>query len=397
MSDSFYKYFGIEKQPTRFLKNQEVSNLFRRPPKETKLDMPKYYNFLENDTHQADILFLPNDNGYAYALVVVDVATSKADAFPLKDRRPSQVKGGTATEWHGPTEEDTIDAIAIMYGYKKSKRKQVLEAPNQLITDSGNEFGTKFQMFMDSKKINFKKALPGRHRQIAMVERKNQVLGRVLFMRMFSQEMLTGDDSVEWVEDLPLIIEKMNEKYAHKPATDESLFKKSNPWQDLKQKIIPLGTKVRVILDEPRDWKERKLSGKFRSTDQRWTQDIYKITDYIFDPHEPIMYKTDRPIKRNERVAYTANQLQIVPTDEQDPSLIVLRGKYKDRDPFDANTEFVIKEIIGRRKQGKVNQVLVWWKGYKKDEPGGSTWESESKIKKRKNGVEKIRRFDIQY
>ena len=356
-SDKFYSDFGLSPLPKKWLKKQEIYNLFTAPLKENKDDMPRFYNMQENDMHQVDILFLPHDKIYGYALVVVDMATGKTDAEPLPVRQG----------WDGPTVDDTIHAIERLY------KRGILKYPNHLITDSGREFQDKFQKFLESKHISYKKALAGRHRQLAMVERKNQILGRVLFMRMFSQELLTGQPSKEWVKDLPFIIQKMNEKYAHKPLTNEQLYKRFDPVKNLKQKLIPVGTRVRIILDEPRNYKETKLVGKFRSTDQRWYQDIYRVTGYIFDPHEPVMYKTDKLLKPHERVAYTAKQLQVVPDDEEDPNPMVIRTP-------NTNGEYAIKKLINKRTQGKKTQYEVWWKGYPKTD---ATWEFKSKIPKK--------------
>ena len=355
-ADTFYRDFGLTPLPKAYLKNQEVYNLFTKPLKETKLDMPRFYNFKENDTHQADVLFLPHDEGYAYALVVTDVATGKTDAEPLKYQ-----KG-----WDGPTVDDTMHAIAKIYS------RGILKYPTHLITDFGPEFRDKFQRFLGAKHISYKKALAGRHRQMSPVERKNQILGRIIFMRMFSQELLTGQPSTEWINDLPFFIEKMNIKYSHNPETDESLYKKFDPVKNLKQKIIPIGTNVRIILDEPRNYKETKLSGTFRSTDQRWYQDIYKITGYIFDPHEPVMYKTNKPLKEHEKVAYTAKQLQIVPDNEEDPNPISIRTP-------NSKQEFAIKKLIDKRVQGSKSEYLVLWKGYTQAD---ATWLYKSSIPK---------------
>jgi len=356
-SEQFYKDFGLTPLPKKWLKNQEVYNLFTLPRKETKEDMPRFYNMEENDMHQADVLFLPHDKGMDYALVVTDVATAKTDAEPLAKKQG----------WDGPTVDDTMKAIAKIYN------RGILKYPKHLTVDSGKEFQDKFRRFMKAKKVSMKKALAGRHRQMGLVERKNQILGRILFMRMFSQELLTGKPSKEWVDDLPFIIQKMNEKYSHPPFTDEQLYKKFDPVKNLKQELIPVGTKVRIILDEPRNYKETKLSGKFRSTDQRWYQDIYRITGYIFDPHQPVLYKTDKPLKPNERVAYTRKQLQVVPEEEDDPNPIVIRTP-------NPNGEYAIKKLIDKRTQGNRTQYLVWWKGYKKDE---ATWETKGKIPKK--------------
>ena len=259
-----------------------------------------------------------------------------------------------------------------MHAIAKIYNRGILKYPTKLITDSGPEFRDKFQKFLGVKHVSYKKALAGRHRHMAPVERKNQILGRIIFMRMFSQELLTGQPSTEWIKDLPFFIEKMNLKYSHNPETDESLYKKFDPVKNLKQKLIPVGTNVRIILDEPRNYKETKLNGTFRSTDQRWYQDIYKVTGYIFDPHEPVMYKTNKPLKEHERVAYTSKQLQIVPENEEDPNPISIRTP-------NSKQEFAIKKLIDKRVQGSKTEYLVMWKGYTQAD---ATWLYKSKIPK---------------
>ena len=349
--DKFYSDFGLSKVPKEYLRNQELYNLFKKPSKEKKNEMPRFYNFEENDTHQADLLYLPDDGGYKYCLVIVDIATRKVDAEPLKNRSAA----------------DVLNAMKKIYNNYKRK---ILQTPDKLIVDSGTEFKGPFLKYLTYNKIHVKKALRGRHRQLALVERKNQIIGRILFMRMFAQELLTGETSKEWVKDLPKIIQKINEKYSHDPFTDEELLEKFNPWEDLKQNMIPLGTNVRVALDEPLDIGDAKLHGKFRDTDHRWTTDIYQVTDYVFDPHQPILYKINKPLKENERVVYTIKQLQIVSPNEQDPNIKVIRGTPK---------QYAVKQLIDKRKKGKKTEYLVWFRGYKKSD---SSWIDSKNISK---------------
>lgn len=347
-NEDFYKDFGLTNVPSRFKKKQEVYNLFKKPIKDDKQETPRFYNFKENDTHQADILYLPDDEGYKYCLVICDSATAKSDAVPLKEL----------------DSETVLDASLQIY------RRGILKQPRQISVDSGSEFKGDFLKYWNGKGVFVKKALAGRHRQVALVERKNQVLGKVLFMRMFSQELLTGKVSKEWVEDLPHIVKKMNKKYEHKPYTEMELLKKFSPWESLEQNIIPLGTKVRIMLDEPRDHLERKLHGKFRDSDHRWSLEQYKVVDYVFDPLEPVLYKTDKKLMKNEKVAYTFHQLQVVPKNEDDPSPLAIRGTPE---------TYIVKKILERRKyRGRV-QYKVLWKGFKPDE---ATWEPISNIPK---------------
>jgi hypothetical protein len=345
--DDFYKYFSLSKAPLGFKKKQELFKLFQVPPKE-KL-MPKFYNFEKDNTHQADILYLPDDDGYKFCLVVCDIATSLMDAEPLKK----------------------IDSKTVLSAIKKIYKRGILKTPTELITDAGAEFKGEFANYFKENKIFQKNAITGRHRQVACVEKKNQILGTVLHMRMYAQELLTGEINRDWMKDLKIIIRKINEKYGHPPYDDEELTKKYGSPLNQKQQMIPLGTKVRVALDEPRDITGSKLHGKFRSSDPRYTTEIYTVINYIIDAHEPILYEIDKQTKKNERVAYTRQRLQVVDGDEEEPPSEIITNKNSSRVP---------KKLIGKRMYQKKLQYKVVWKGFKDSE---ATWEPAENLPKK--------------
>jgi hypothetical protein len=245
--DKFYRTFGLDRSlPKSFLKKQELHQLFAVPKKETKEQMPRFYNFVENNTHQADILFLPTDKigkkKYAYALIVVDIATGNTDGEPLvkydghSPTGPSDSKAG----WNGPKPEDVVDAITRIY-----KRARYLHKPDLLITDSGKEFtAPEFQEFLRKNHIEWKKAIGGRHRQVGMVERRNYTIGRAIMMRQFAESMITHKETVHWVKLFPDLILYVNERFHHKPYTDDQLYKKyGDPWLE-KSKSYPSGPKL---------------------------------------------------------------------------------------------------------------------------------------------------------
>ena len=363
--DKFYKSFGLDRSlPRSFLKNQELNNIFAVPKKEQNKDMPKFYNFVEDDTHQADILFLPTDTikkkKYAYALIVVDIATGNTDGEPLEYHADYN--------WKGPTPEDTVNALNKIYS-----RGTYLKKPSLLVTDSGREFASEpFQSYLEKNGITWKKAVGGRHRQVGLVERRNYTIGRAIMMRQYAESMITQRESRKWVKDFPELILWINERFHHKPPTDESLFKQfGDPWKEQK-KILPMGTRVRIVLTEPKDWKERGLKGHFRAGDARWTQDVYKVVGYLFDPHSPILYKLNQKLKPHEKAAYTREQLQIVKNNEQDvPATITTERP--------ANNEFRIKKLIEKRTRGSRTEYLVQWYGFPVTD---ATWLFKSKIPK---------------
>jgi hypothetical protein len=130
------------------LKKQELNQLFAIPKKEAPKLAAHIYNFEEDNTHQADILFLPHDKigkkTYAYALIIVDVATGDTDGEPLLLHEG----------WNGPTSEDVSDAIVKIYNRK------ILTKPKLLVTDSGQEFlGEEFQDFLGKIQLVGRKPL----------------------------------------------------------------------------------------------------------------------------------------------------------------------------------------------------------------------------------------------
>jgi len=362
-TEKYYKSFGLDRSlPRSFLKKQELNQLFVIPKKEPTKLAPHFYNFQEDNTHQADILFLPHDKigkkVYAYALIIVDVATGDTDGEPLLLHEG----------WNGPTSEDVSDAIVKVY------KRAILSKPKLLITDSGQEFqGEEFQDFIEKNSIAWKKAVGGRHRQVGMVERRNYTIGRAIMMRQHAESMITQKETRHWVKYFPDLIKAVNNRFSHKPITDNDLYKKfGDPWKE-DQKILPMGTRVRIQLTEPKDFKERGIKGHFRAGDIRYGQDIYKINGFVFDPHSPVLYKLNKKLKKHEHVAYTRQQLQLVKDDEMDVSAKELGVKIPD------DGEFAIKKLLNKRTHGRRTEYLVFWKGYPITD---ATWQYKSKIPK---------------
>ena len=379
-TEKFYRSFGLDKSlPRSFLKKQELNQIFAIPKKEPTPVAPHFYNFQTDSTHQADILFLPWDKQkkkkkviiYAYALVVVDVASGATDAEPLlkHDEYEKTEKGQVLkTKWNGPTPEDVTMALKTIY----TRKKPYLKMPSLLITDSGKEFTAEvFQNYIKKNDIAWKKAIGARHRQVGLVERRNFTIGRAIMMRQFAESSLTNKETTHWVDFFPELIKAVNDRFIHKLDTDASLYKKyGDPWLE-KQDILPMGTKVRVMLTQPKDYKERNVKGHFRAGDSRWGQDQFKIVGYVLDPHAPVLYKLNQKLKPHEHVAYTRQQLQVVDADEEDVPATILKNHDQD--------EYVIKKLIDKRKSGSRTEYKIWWKGYP---IADSSWQYKSKIPK---------------
>lgn len=343
-NSKYYKDFGLTKNDKEYLKKQELYNLYKRPKKDTKTNTPHFDQTYGKDVdHQADLLFMPEDQGYNYALVVTDIATRLSDAVPLKGKSSKEV----------------------LAAFKKIYKRGILKLPENVYMDSGSEFHKEVKKYFDNEDVTIKFGKPGRHRQMSVVERTNQYIAKAAFMRMHAQEILTGEVSKEWIEDLPKFIKAINKKRGKKPPKPATTMKCEGDACN----ILSLGTKVRVNLDYPIDYTSgNKLHGKFRITDIRWNPIIKTIKNILLLPGRPPLYlvNKDNSDKIDNSVAYTKNQLQVVSSNEEPPEARVVRGN---------PGTFVVQKILDKKKEKGKFYYEVKWKGQK-----DTTWEPRSTL-----------------
>ena len=312
---------------TNKTENSLLNNLLKIPKRDNKINTPQTHVSVEDAIHQIDTLYLPNDKGYKYLLVVVDLATSKTDAEPLKSRDSKIVR----------------DALKKIYSRKILKQPKILEV------DSGSEFKGDFSKYYESK-LYIRVKRTGRHRAQSVVEAKNKTIGLILNRYMLASELNTGEQSKAWIDILPKTIELINKAYSHKPRDYDGKPRCSG----ISCNIIPEGTRVRVILEQPRDIVTgKRLHGeKFRSGDPRWTQEIHKIEKVIILPEQPPMYGvSDIPT-----TGFTRSQLQIVKENEVKP----------------LTNKWIVEKIVDKKIIKNKPYYLVKWKNYPNSQ---NTWE----------------------
>lgn len=345
VANKFYVDFGITPiQDKKYLGKQELHNIFKKPKKDSYINEPHIQVRGHNQTQQADLLFLPDDNGYKYALVVVDLGSRLTDAEPLKNK----------------------DADTVRDAFKTIYKRGILKIPKRLEVDPGGEFKGATKRYFESKDTHIRYGKVGRSRQQALAERRNQTIGDALIKRMTAQELLTGQVSSEWIDDLPVVIKALNDRYENKPM-------KQMPDQPVCEgdacNILERGTKVRVILDEPREVTQGiKLHGPFRSADVRWNPDVRIVKEVLLKPGYPPMYLLDGKIgpRKIDPTPYTKSHLQVIKSDEQPPDPIVIRGKPE---------SYVAEKILDKKKVNGRIYYLVKWERY--DE---TTWEPRSTL-----------------
>jgi hypothetical protein len=268
---------------------KELKQLKKRPPPEKGEDMPRVQNFIPWYNAQADLIFLPTAKfGFKYLLVVVDLQTKKFDCEPLKDK----------------------DAHIVARAFSRIYERDILEEfPKILSVDSGSEFKGAFKELMDELEIELIVGAPGRHRMQGLVENKNSSIGKLIFSFLDYNELKKGKRSVDWYvskDHFRKFVAELNKESKAKPTTENL---SDAPFvSDANRDLLDVGQKVRVLLDEPIDIASRKkLGGKFRATDIRWSLDKKKIRWVVLNPGFPVMYRVS-----GEKFLRTRQQLQKV-------------------------------------------------------------------------------------
>ena len=339
---------------TRKTKDNDDSNLadvLMKKPKADKKNttMPHFTtNLPKDDRHQADTLYLPNDNKYKYALVVVDVGTRMIDAEPMKGR----------------TGDDTVEAIKQIY------KRNILSAPVVITCDQGTEFKGDVKKYCKNNDIFIRYGKKYRHRQTALAEKANARISRPLFKRMLEEEVLTEKTARQWVSQLPKVIKQLNEERKKiKLEPEKETYDCHNDDCDL----LEQGTKVRVILDAPVDYvtEDRQHGYAFRHTDTRWSKTKHTVTKTFILPNQPPLYCVDN----DENTAYTKSQLLVVDEKKEkkpDKAKILPITKKKGADVYN------VDEILDKKKIKNKVYYLVSWVGFDASE---NTWELASKLK----------------
>ena len=238
-----------------------------------KFAVPRKFGIL-----QADLIYIKEESdGYKYILTVVDVASRKMDAIPLKGRTHNDVIGGFEAVWkNGHIDEDCVKFV---------------------YTDPGSEFKNKtFHDYMDDRGIIVRHTMTARKNQTGVVEYYNYVIMKYLGQKMTSEELEDGNDYSNWAPDLKKIVEVLNnKKYERYPKISEFM---GQPRVKPGESLLKEGTLVHVRLQQPVDHnvddKKARLHGGFRTGDLRWEKKPTKINNVIINPKQPVRYMVEK-------------------------------------------------------------------------------------------------------
>jgi hypothetical protein len=335
------------------IKNNELKNLYKIPPKEEGQDEIHFDYITPNYIHQADTLILPNDQGFDKLLVVADQGSRLFDAEPLKDS----------------SSETAFTALKTIYA------RNIIKKPKFIMCDLGTEFKLNFITGCNAIGIKVINGEVGRSRQLGIVERKNKIIGSLIHKFITETQISTKQSSSAWLHLIKPIVAITNKKTnsnmeKHPPKTnfpldDNNMFPVSNnPLQLLKE-----GQEVRVQLDKPKDSEGNKLYGGFRSSDIRYDPTIRTIEGVYLAPSQPVMYYLDG----GKKVMYTRQQLQKVTKYE-------LRIPDKEvEEPIEQR--FKVKKLLEREKRGRLFYFKVKW-DVPRNTPDSTTWEKRNELMK---------------
>ena len=317
--DSIYRKLNIPKKSIVF---DLVTT-----PKDLKELHHKAYT--KNAVQNADLLFLPNDQGYKYALVCVDIATRKIDAEPLKTKKPTEV----------------------LKALKKIWARGYLNKPSVFFkTDDGNEFKGEVEKYFKDNGMIPMVGKSGRSRSQSVVEAVNLMLGKVIAIKHRNDEIANDDFEDDWVDDLPIIVKEYNEYVDEKDEYRKSKKKPSRKkviYDDMEikapNKLFEIGDLVHIPLDKPTNFKNERLPGNFRAGDLKRERELRKITDILVG--DPIVYKV-------EGLPNTVYTYEMLMPDTK-------KGK-----PKATKEKYEVEKILEKRKRNNAIEYLVKWKNY---------------------------------
>lgn len=254
-----------------------------------------------NEMHQIDLLALPNDHGYKYAMVLVDAATRYKAAVPLKTK----------------TSKEVADALDSIY----TDRKSPLKPPTLLVCDEGGEFKGEVATLMAEHKTRIRRSQPGHHRGQAFAEAFNRNLATRIFKYQDVQErQKSGEVNRTWVSILPEMVAAFNsEKTRLIGMSPEQAMKLPRVRQPtpLEGKtalsdMLPYGARARIRMSA-----EDQQGGVQRATDRKWSKKIYNIKSVLVSPDGPPLYFIE-----GQRHGFPAESLQVVRGIPEEPPII---------------------------------------------------------------------------
>lgn len=223
--------------------------------------------------YQADLITMPEFDGYNYILNVCNMRTKYTDVRPLKNKQAKTV----------------IDAFEEIINSKICKNIKYL------FTDPGSEFtNNAFKKFVDDNDIVIKYTRVGNHKQAGIIEASNRNYKKIL--NEYMSVKTKNEYFLDWVDVL----------YKVRDGINDYLTKHSKPLWDFMNSSYDggnnfkfrVGEKVHVALDYPKTLlnNKRMHSGHgtgFRSGDKHYSDEVYKVIGYSMPNGKQLRYRVE--------------------------------------------------------------------------------------------------------
>lgn len=280
-----------KKQIQDWLDKQPIYQIYKAKPKSVKF--PHYAIDKPNELHQVDLLYLPHDQKFKYALTVIDAASRYKEAQPLKTKKAAEVS----------------EAIQKIY------ERSMLDYPKEIVSDYGLEFYGVFKADMEKHNVKLIKSLD--KKKVAFVERFNRTLSEKLFAYQYNEEMLNHKTNKEWVDRLPHVIESLNNEETRminmKPVEAIHLDSVPQPEYEEVDVDLPIDSIVRYLYKPGEEHNDKR----YRATDAIWSVDPYLIDDIKSFDNQPSIYTLQGLGERT----FTKEELQVISPDTENLNL----------------------------------------------------------------------------
>jgi hypothetical protein len=260
----------------------------------------------------------PAIEGYKFILVILDVYSRKAWAYPLKNKKTTTV----------------LEKFKELF-------KELPKPPKFLWTDLGKEFvGKPMKDFLKEH---------GVEQYSTFSESKSSIAER--FNR--TMKLWMSNDDENWLNALPKLIDEYNNK---NHTGIEAI-----PNQVFEQEAIPEGKKLiatKDFTDKPKfkvgdTVRLSRMKNQFEKQTNNWTKRVYTVSKVLNT--NPITYKVDDIVDGTVEGSFYKQELQ----------------------KTDMNF-FLIDEIKKRRTRNGKKEILVTWIGYEDLKP---EWIQETALK----------------
>jgi len=291
--DQYLKLLN-DKKKNKTIKIDDNYYLFKKPEPVYSHSSIKNSIGIPNYLYCADVLYLPSSQfGYKYALVVVDVFDSKCDAVALKEKSQE----------------------AVISGFKKLFKQDILQYPQIMQMDAGSEFKNKVvKDYFEDLGVVVKYTLTNRHKQNSIVERKNREIGEIILTYQGLVEAQTKKISKTWHKYLPKVVKHLNDNIKT-PKSNENYWNNDIKCKNKECELLNIGDKVYHVLDYPKNALGQKQNGgRFRVGDVRWDDKPKTIGHVILSTGNPPTYMLNKENSKEleKSVAYGRNELLLV-------------------------------------------------------------------------------------